>query len=304
MSEMSVDELLNSLLELATGLPPLSMPLLDAHGATLAEDVFSGDRLVLKKDSPIRSVHVGMAASIGLISLPTRPHPRVVVISAGQDLVEPGQPLKNSESEYETNSWTLTTSAREAGATAFRVHTIPQTRDKLREVIEDQLVRADLVVMSGEQHDESFDLITSVLQELGEVNIVSPLLEDAGRYNFGSIGPDKTPVLTLPGDPLAAFIGAEIFLRPMIRSMLGASNLLRTVISGKLTTSLASPEGKRSFVRAHLTSSNKGVLVTPVSNQAGLDSVLGANGLISVGETTSGLPAGSAVDVIILERGV
>ena len=99
MSEQSVDELLTSLLELATELPPLSMPLLDAHGATLAEDVFAGDRLVLKKDSPIRSVHIGVAASIGLISLPTRPHPRVVVISAGDDLVEPGQILKDAESE-------------------------------------------------------------------------------------------------------------------------------------------------------------------------------------------------------------
>jgi len=303
MTEQSVDELLTSLLELATGLPSLSMPLLDAHGATLAEDVFAGDRLVLKKDSPIRSVHIGVAASIGLISLPTRPHPRVVVISAGDDLVEPGQQLKDSESEYETNSWTLTTSAREAGATAFRVHTIPQTPEKLKQVIEDQLVRADLVVMSGERHDESFDLITSVLQEMGEITVVTPQLEDSGRYNFGTIGPDNTPVLTLPGDPLAAFIGAEIFLRPMIRSMLGSHNLLRTVISGKLTTSLNSPEGKRSFVRAHLTSSPKGVLVTPVSQQEGLESVVGANGLISINEKTTSLASGSSVDVLILERG-
>jgi molybdopterin biosynthesis enzyme len=303
MSNQSVDQLLTSLLELANPLPALTLPLLDSHGATLAEDIFAGDRLVLKKDSPIRSVHIGLAASIGLNSLPTRPHPRVVVISAGDDLVEPGQSLKDDESEFEINSWTLTTSAREAGATAYRVHTIPQTAEKLKEVIEDQLVRADLVVMSGEQHDESFDLITSVLQELGEITVVTPDLQDAGRYNFGSIGPDKTPVLTLPGDPLAAFIGAEIFMRPMIRQMLGSKSLLRTVISGKLTAPLTSTAGSRSLVRAQVTSSPKGVLVTPLENQKGLESILGANGLISIGESITSLDSGASVEVLVLERG-
>jgi molybdopterin biosynthesis enzyme len=101
------------------------MPLLDAHGATLASDIYAGERLVLRSGSRIRSTQIGLAASIGLDRLPTLPHPRVVVISAGDDLVEPGQPLAESEDEFETNSWMLTTAVREAGANGFRVHTIP-----------------------------------------------------------------------------------------------------------------------------------------------------------------------------------
>ena len=103
MSEQTrVDEVLTSLLSICHPLDPFEMPLLDAHGATLAKDIYAGERLVLKADSRIRSTQIGLAASIGLDHLPTRPHPRVVILSAGPDLVEPGQPISGQE-EFETN---------------------------------------------------------------------------------------------------------------------------------------------------------------------------------------------------------
>ena len=119
MSEHTrVHEFLTSLLAICKPLESFDMPLLDAHGATLASDIYAGDRLVLREGTRIRSTQIGLAASIGRDHLPTRPHPRVVVLSAGPDLVEPGQPLKNSNDEYETNSWLLTTAVRETGAVA------------------------------------------------------------------------------------------------------------------------------------------------------------------------------------------
>ena len=116
MSEHTrVDEFLTSLLAICKPLESFEMPLLDAHGATLASDIYAGDRLVLREGVRIRSTQIGLAASIGRDHLPSRPHPRVVVLSAGPDLVEPGQPLKNASDEYETNSWLLTTAVREVG---------------------------------------------------------------------------------------------------------------------------------------------------------------------------------------------
>ena len=90
---IKVSEFAQALLELSKPIDPFDMPLLDAHGATLALDVYAGERLVLREGSRIRSTQIGLAASIGLDRLPTRPQPRVVVISAGDDLVEPGQKL-------------------------------------------------------------------------------------------------------------------------------------------------------------------------------------------------------------------
>jgi molybdopterin biosynthesis enzyme len=275
------------------------MPLLDAHGATLAADIYAGERLVMRAGSRIRSTQIGLAASIGRDHLPTRPHPRVVVLSAGPDLVEPGKSLVDDE-EFETNSWLLTTAVREVGAVAYRVHSIPDDEEELRKVIEDQLVRADLIIVSGERQDDSFDLITRTLSQLGEITIVDMAIESSGRHNFGQIGPDKTPVVTLPGDPIAAYISFELFVRPMIRTMLGASTIHRPSMKAKLERGVSSTPGKRSYLRATLSEDGKSVLA--LADQEELTTLSDANCFIALSEKDSELKAGTEVSVVVLER--
>jgi molybdopterin biosynthesis enzyme len=300
MSEqVRVDEVLTSLLELCHPLEPFDMPLLDAHGATLAEDIYAGERLVLKAGTRIRSTQIGLAASIGRDHLPTRPHPRVVVISAGPDLVEPGSELEASQ-EYETNSWLLTTAVRETGAVAYRVHSIPNDESELQAAIEDQLVRADLIIISGERHDDSFALITRTLERLGEITTVDLAIESSGRHNYGLIGPDKTPVVTLPGDPIAAYISFELLVRPMIRTMLGASTIHRPSVKAKLEKGISSSGGLRSYVRAIL--SEDGASVLPLSDQDEQATLSDANAFIAVPEGETQLAAGATVTVVVLER--
>ena len=296
---MKVDEFLSSLLALCHPLEPFDMPLLDAHGATLAADVYAGERLVLKEGSRIRSTQIGLAASIGRDHLLTRPHPRVVVLSAGPDLVEPGQSL-GADEEYETNSWLLTTAVREVGAVAYRVHSIPDDEAQLQSVIEDQLVRADLIIISGERHDDSFDLITRTLQKMGEISTVDIAIESSGRHNYGVIGPDKTPVVTLPGDPIAAYISFELLIRPMIRTMLGTATIHRPSVKAKLEKAITSSGGDRSYVRAVLSEDGKSVL--PLSSQDEQATLSDANSFIAVPEGETNLAVGAQVTVVVLER--
>ena len=294
-----VDEFLTSLIAICKPLDSFEMPLLDAHGATLSQDVFAGERLVMKAGSRIRSTQIGLAASIGLDHLPTRPHPRVVVMSAGPDLVEPGKTLKGDE-EFETNSWMLTTAVREVGAVAYRVHSIPDDEAQLQNLIEDQLVRADLIIISGERHDDSFDLITRTISNMGEITTVDMAIEMSGRHNFGLIGPDKTPIITLPGDPIAAYISFELFVRPMIRTMLGAATIHRPSVKAKLEKAIASSEGMRSYIRAAL--SEDGKSVTPLTHQEEISTLSDASAFIAVSEKDVSLKAGDEVTVVILER--
>jgi molybdopterin biosynthesis enzyme len=301
MSEHTrVDEFLTSLLAICKPLESFEMPLLDAHGATLAADIYAGDRLVLREGTRIRSTQIGLAASIGRDHLPTRPHPRVVVLSAGPDLVEPGQALKNASDEYETNSWLLTTAVREVGAVAYRVHSIPDNEEQLQKVIEDQLVRADLIIISGERHDDSFDLITRTLSALGEITTVDLAIEASGRHNYGTVGPDKTPVVTLPGDPIAAYISFELFVRPMIRTMLGAATIHRPSVKASLEKPIASNEGVRSYIRAVLAEDGKSVV--PLENQDEQSTLSDANAFIAVSESDTLLKTGDQVTVVVLER--
>ena len=298
LERMRTDEFLTALLSIVRPLDSIALPLLDAHGATLAEDIFSAERLVLKAGTPIRSTTIGLAASIGLGQLPARPQPRVVVISAGPDLIEPGNAISGTQ-EFETNSWQLTTIVREIGGVGFRVHSIPDHESQLKDVVEDQLVRADLIVISGERHDDSFDLITRAISQLGDVKIVDLELANSGRFNYGTIGPDQTPVITLPGDPIVAYIAMQLFVRPMIRTMLGAKEIYCPSLKAKLEKDYPNRSEMRSYLLATLSDDNKSVLILP--EQEDFLSLASANAMVSA-SPSDGLKAGDSVLTVILPR--
>lgn len=292
---ISVDDYLNEVLAIAKPLAPLDMPLLDAHGATLASDIFAGERLVIRSGGRIRSTHIGLAASIGLDHLPTRPHPRVVVISAGADLTEPGHEIDDRHS-YESNSWLLTTAVREAEAIGYRVHTIPDTTDELKDLIEDQLVRADLVVISS--GPRSVEMMRSALGALGEIQERAVAMAPSGHHSYGLIGPDRTPVITLPSDPRAAYISCELFVRPMIRQMLGRKNLSHRVLSALLDGDVSGQEGVQTFHDAVISHDKEILRVRPTDEATRAD----ANGLIVVDEKSGVRRGGSEVPVILIDR--
>jgi molybdopterin molybdotransferase len=295
---ISVAQFQEKLLELAQPLTPLDLPLLDAHGATLSSNLMVDDQLLLKTGDRIGATQIGLAASLGLDRLPCRPHPRVVIISAGDDLVEPGSKLADDGDEFESNSWFLTTFVREIGAHAFRVHTIAQTNEVLKLIVEDQLVRADLIVISGESKDESFELINSVISSLGEVTTVVPNLAESGKHSYGSIGPDKTPVIALPGEPLANYLSAELFIRPMILKMLGYRSIYRNSKKMKLDFEVVGTEGKANYIRGKVGSEKE---ITLLSNQSSISTISSTDCLIYLPEKTEKLGKGESAEVIFLQ---
>ncbi|CAB4579410.1 unannotated protein [freshwater metagenome] len=295
---ISVAQFQEKLLELAQPLTPLDLPLLDAHGATLSSNLMVDDQLLLKTGDRIGATQIGLAASLGLDRLPCRPHPRVVIISAGDDLVEPGSKLADDGDEFESNSWFLTTFVREIGAHAFRVHTIAQTNEVLKLIVEDQLVRADLIVISGESKDESFELINSVISSLGEVTTVVPNLAESGKHSYGSIGPDKTPVIALPGEPLANYLSAELFIRPMILKMLGYRSIYRNSKKMKLDFEVIGTEGKANYIRGKVGSEKE---ITLLSNQSSISTISSTDCLIYLPEKTEKLGKGESAEVIFLQ---
>jgi molybdopterin biosynthesis enzyme len=297
---LSVAQMYERLLELATPLAALDLPLLDAHGATMASDLLLDEKVAIKSGTKINSTQIALAASLGLDRLPCRPHPRVVIISAGDDLVEPGSKLAGEDDEFESNSWFLTTLMKETGAHAFRVHTIPETSEELKLIVEDQLVRADLIVISGESGDESFELINSVLSQLGQMTTIIPNLAESGKHNYGVIGPDKTPIVTLPGDPIGNFLSAEIFIRPMVLKMLAMSEINRATKKLKLNKDINPVQDKANYIRGKINSDGS---VEPLENQELISTLSLADCLITLGEKDKKLSAGDSVNVIMINQG-
>jgi molybdopterin biosynthesis enzyme len=296
---ISVAQFQEKLLELAQPLAAIDLPLLDAHGATLASNLMVDEQPLLQSGDRIGPTQIGLAASLGLDRLPCRPHPRVVIISAGDDLVEPGSPLATEDDEFESNSWFLTTFVREIGAHAFRVHTIPETHEALKLIVEDQLVRADLIVISGESNDESFELINSVISSLGQIETVSPKLAESGKHSFGLIGPDKTPVIALPGEPIGNYLSAELFLRPIILKMLGHRSIYRSSKKLKMVEDVIGTINEANYLRAKLNDNSD---VNILKNQSDLATISAANCLIYLPEKSEKISKGESAEVILLHE--
>jgi molybdopterin biosynthesis enzyme len=296
---ISVAQFQEKLLELAQPLAAIDLPLLDAHGATLASNLMVDEQPLLQSGDRIGPTQIGLAASLGLDRLPCRPHPRVVIISAGDDLVEPGSPLATEDDEFESNSWFLTTFVREIGAHAFRVHTIPETHEALKLIVEDQLVRADLIVISGESNDESFELINSVISSLGQIETVSPKLAESGKHSFGLIGPDKTPVIALPGEPIGNYLSAELFLRPIILKMLGHRSIYRSSKKLKMVEDVIGTINEANYLRAKLKDNSD---VNMLKNQSDLATISAANCLIYLPEKSEKISKGESAEVILLHE--
>jgi molybdopterin molybdotransferase len=119
------------------------------------------------------------------------------------------------------------------------------------------------------------------------------------------VGDSRTPIFTLPGNPVSAFVSFEVFVRPAIRKMLGSSRLHRPTAKAVLQSTLRSPEGKRQFARARVQPGRDGTnQATPLGAQGShlLADLAYANALIVVPEQVTELPAGQMVETVLIER--
>jgi molybdopterin molybdotransferase len=132
----------------------------------------------------------------------------VVVVSTGSELTDVGSPLAPGRI-YDTNSLALTAAAQEAGASPYRVGIVPDDPRKLAATLEDQLVRADVLVTSGGVSVGAYDVVKQVLSQLGTVGFDKVAMQPGMPQGFGTIGPDSTPVFGLPGNPVSALVSFE-----------------------------------------------------------------------------------------------
>ena len=273
-----------------------------AHVRTVGEDVAAGE-VVLASGTYLGAVQIGLAAAVGRSRVVVRPRPRVVVVSTGSELTEAGQPLTPGRI-YDSNSLALTAAALEAGAIAYRVGIVEDDPRQLASTLEDQLVRADVLVTSGGVSVGAYDVVKEVLSRLGTVQFDKVAMQPGMPQGFGTIGPDSTPVFGLPGNPVSALVSFEAFVRPALRKMLGATPIERPRVRAVTTKVLTSPPGKRSFLRVALDVKKGAYVVTPVSGPGShlLAGLSRANALAVVPEDVEKVPVGESVDVLVLER--
>ena len=272
------------------------------HIRFAGEEVQKGD-LLMKRGEVIGTRQVGLLAALGLGRVPTSPRPRVVVMSTGAELVEPGRPL-GRDSIYDANSYLLAAAVRAHGGIAYRVPASSDEPDAFTEALSDQLVRADLVVTSGGVSKGTHDVVKEVLGKLGTVEFLEVAMQPGKPQGFGVVGEDATPIFTLPGNPVSAYVSFEMFVVPALHKLTGREPGGRRLTTATLTTSVRSMRGRQQLLRARVDIDAGGVRATPVGGPGShlIAGLAQADALIVLAEGVTRVEQGEQVPVLLLDR--
>jgi molybdopterin molybdotransferase len=298
------------------------------------EDAKAGEVLV-SAGTRLRPMHIAVIAATGRGTVRVRPRPRVVVLSTGNELAEPGTPIVPGRI-WDSNSFMIAAAAREAGCLAYRQSIVPDNPDEVLPAIEDQLVRADLMITTGGvSMGGEHDVVKAALRQLGTVQFRKVAMQPGMPQGFGTVAlapsaapegrarrsligrlaergeiaertigsagdHDDVPIFTLPGNPVSAYVSFQIFVRPAIGALQAYGGLGLEATRAELTGPLRSPPGRRSFLRGVL-DRGRG-LVAPLTGQGSHQiATLGkANALIIVPERVVQMAQGDSAEVLVL----
>lgn len=262
-------------------------------------DVMAG-ATVVEAGTELTSRQIAVLAAVGQASVKVHPRPRVIVISTGSELVEPGAPLTKGLIT-DSNSFMLVSAVQEAGAIAYRVGPIMDDEEAFMGAIDDHLHRADLFITSGGVSMGAYDTVKAVLSTLGTVSFTKVAMHPGMPQGHGHVGDRRVPIITLPGNPVSSYVSFEAFVRPVIRAMRGLARLTRPVLQATCRVGFESPPGKTQFMRGQIIGHQE-LVVEPVGI-AGSHAVAGlaqADCLIVVPAGQSRVEAGSRVQAIDL----
>jgi molybdopterin molybdotransferase len=262
-------------------------------------DARPGD-VLLTAGTRLGAVHLGLLAAAGHGTVRARPKPRVTVISTGNELVEPGTELIPGQI-WESNATMLAAAAREAGCQARRYPIVRDDTAAVLTAVQDALTDADLLITSGGvSMGAEHDVVKAALSTLGTVTFRQVAMQPGMPQGFGTVGPARTPIFTLPGNPVSAYVSFWLFVRPALDALQDSIRERGKPKQAVLTEPVRSPAEKRSFLRGVLDA--PAGLVTPVSGQAShqLASLAKANALVIIPEQVTSLDAGETVDVLEL----
>ena len=244
---------------------------------------------------------IALLAALGRDRVTVRPRPRVIILSTGSELIELGRRPSFGE-VIDSNSYMIAAAARDAGADARRIGIVADDHTLLLDALENQLLRADVLITSGGVSMGAFDVVKEALSELGTVRFTKVAMQPGKPQGFGHLG-DKVPIFCLPGNPVSSLVSFETFVRPAIRKLLGKRNLFRATVEATALEGATSPEGVRQYRRGVLHREASGGYSVSFMGGPGshlLASLALSNCLVVLDERTTGVTAGSQVTVMPL----
>lgn len=266
----------------------------------IGEDVREGD-VVIPAGTRIRSAEIGGLMALGYAQIAVARRPIVGILSSGDEVIPPGKPLKLGQ-VYDVNSYTLTTLIEQAGGIAKRYGIIEDNAEAFRVSAETALSECDIVVFTAGSSVSIRDLTAQTIDNLGAPGVlVHGVNVRPGKPTILAVC-DGKPVIGLPGNPVSALVIAQLFVTPVIETLLGVRVFRpKPAITARLTTNLSSQSGREDWIAVRLTSTAEGTNAEPVFGKSNLIFTLArADGLLRIHPDANGIAAGSLVSINLL----
>jgi len=264
------------------------------------QDARAGE-VLLEKGRLLRAREIGLLAMVGVSQVLVYRKPKVAVLSTGNELTPVGQPLQPGKI-YDSNSHVLAVLISRFHGEALFKGVVPDNEEAIQACLDESVAEgADLILSSGGVSVGAFDYVRSVVEKFGHLTIWRVNMRPGKPIAFGSYR--GVPFIGLPGNPVSAFVGFEVFVRPVLAKMSGMSAWCRRTHRVKTLDELTS-DGRESYLRAFVWQEQDEWKARLVGHQGSgnLRSLVEANALLLVPSGVKSLPIGSEVTAWLLEE--
>lgn len=265
----------------------------------IGSDVRMGD-LLLAAGTQLGPAEIGLLAGLGLTPVPVRRRARVSVLSTGDELVDPGEPVLPGQIR-DSNRFSLVTALQAADAEVVWSGKAPDERAALETLMRECIADSDIVITSGGVSMGELDLVKAILGDLATVHFRRVFMKPGKPLNFATSG--NTLIFGLPGNPVSALVSFELFIRPALNVMAGRLEAERPRVPVTLEHATL-PTDRIEFQRAIVSVNPEGRLsarTTGSQQSSRLLSFAGANAFIVIPPRETAYAAGERVDAILFD---
>ena len=263
-------------------------------------DVHSGE-IVLQPGIILRPQDIGFLAMLGVANVPVRRFPRIAIFSSGDELVPIEMPLVAGKI-HDSNTHTLVGLVQALGAEPINLGIVPDRAEAVEACLNRAVANeVDLIISSAGVSVGAFDFVRSVVESQGGLEFWRVNMRPGKPLAFGNY--QNTPFIGLPGNPVSAFVSFTVFVRPAIMKLLGIEDWRPRYHKARLLDNVES-DGRESYLRA-IVNWRDGMYEASLTGHQGsgnLRSLVQANAFLIVPSEVKSLPAGSMVDIWLLDK--